>query len=157
MVSAGETTDVRAIWVWGGGQEPQLLHIHLDVGSLNGVFALKGWEWALGISWESWAGYKKLWGVADVLEEDLGCVFSGCLLLMQLCGTSFLFFHRAFGLFIFFPVWPPAGHVLCVTQQQGCGGADLLSSWCGGFLPGGCLRCLLPATSLPEIPLQGLL
>lgn len=62
MVSAGETTDVRAFWVWRGGQKPQLLHIWLDLGLLNGVFAIGGWEQALGMSWESWAGYKKPWG-----------------------------------------------------------------------------------------------
>lgn len=58
MVSPGEATDVRAFWVWQGGQEPQLLHIQFDVGFFTGMFALRGWEQAPGMSWESWAGYK---------------------------------------------------------------------------------------------------
>lgn len=42
MVSAGETTDVRTFWVQFGAQKPQLLHIPLDVGSLNAAFAFRG-------------------------------------------------------------------------------------------------------------------
>lgn len=33
---------------------------------------------------------------------------------------------------------------------QGCGEADLLSGWCGGFLAGGCSWCLQPVTSLAD-------